>query len=523
MYYTDELTLDAIPPEDDWKPVYWSPMKSTLTLGDEIADFAEAHCTPPRGNKEDFKIAAFQRWLFQHVFELRETDFLFRYKEVFIEIPRKNGKSFLMSLIAIFFLSKGVDGDRIFFAAKDSDQARIMYEEAVRNIDNSSDLSLILETFRNVSKNKLKDIEMKPLASSTKGAHGLAPYISLCDELHTWDSATGTSRKGEEMLSSLLTGSGDRDEKMLISITTAGSNLEGIAYQRYEYAKSISQGAIEDDSFGYFIWEAEEQDDIFDDAILMKANPGINAGYISLEELKKERESAAQLSMGDFLRHHGNQWIRATNDTQFITAFHWDDIVDEEQKSLFELAEAGERPDVALGFDGSWSEDSTGIVGINIETGAMEVLYKWEKDRLNPNWFVDSDEVDLAFRKCFELFNVHKVYLDPSRHWDLVKQWQKSFGKLIVRDIPPNITRMGPLSTQFKVDVVQKNVKHDGNKRFREHVMNAIETARGLPAKQVAHKKIDFLVCAILANGARLESLQQKANSESLSNFYSQL
>lgn len=551
MYYTDDLSLDAMPPAPEWRPVWWTPMKSKATLGDDLIEFIETYHTPPRGDGgekaersietfysedddeqvevENIKLAEWQKWLLRHIFEL-DTWGRFRYREVYIQIPRKHGKSMLMSGVGNYFLTKGKRGDRIYFAAKDSDQARIMYEEAKRNIDDSVDLSSVLETFKYISRNQLKDIEMKPLASSTKGAHGLAPYISLCDEIHTWDSATGTSRQGIEMLQSLLTGSGDRKEKMVLEITTAGSNLDGIAYSRYQKGKMLAQDALQDDRFGFFCWEAEEHDDIFDDATLRKANPGIVGGWISIEELRRERDSAAQLSTADFERYNLNKWLRRGDKSEFLTPFHWGEIRIDDHMPLFEQAEFNaangqDRPEVVLGFDGSLTEDSTGIVAIDLIDNVMEVLYKWEKDPTDPNWFVDQSEVDAAMRKCFELFDVKKVYLDPSRHWDLVKVWQNEFGPMIVRDIPPSAVRMAPLSDTFRNDVTSKNIFHSGDQRFTEHVMNAILNIRGLPAKETrnSHRKIDFLVCAILANAARHEYLEevefQRWNQERWGNF----
>ena len=211
--------------------------------------------------------------------------------------------------------------------------------------------------------------------------------------------------------------------------------------------------------------------------------------------------------------------MRRGDKEEFLTEFHWSEIFRKDFTKLFEKAKEG-KPSVVLGFDGSLTEDSTGIVAIDLETNLMEVLFKWEKDPTDSNWFVDQGEVDDAFRKCFELFDVKMVYLDPLRHWDLVKQWQRDFGKHIVRDIPPSVQRMAPLSDTFRNDVVAKAVFHNGDRRFSEHVMNAILNIRNLPAKESrnSHRKIDFLVCAILANGARHEVLDreefQKWNQE---------
>lgn len=501
MYYEDSTVglIDA--PDDKWKPVYWTERKYEDTLGDAIIDFVEQYMSPPRKfNDDPFKLAEWQKWLYRHVFELK-PDGTFRYKEVYIQVPRKNGKSMFMSHCIGYWLAKANDGDEFYLAAKDSKQADVLFREIKRNIQDSADLSLILDVKRDIVSNKFKNVFCKKLSSSATSTFGFAPYISVGDELCMWDGETGTSKKGQDMITSLTTGSGDRPEYMFIGITTAGSNTEGLAYGRYEKGKMISTGSIEDDSFGFFCWEAEEFDDINDPKTWLKANPSLAEGIMPMDQFEESFNSQMILNPADFERYRLNKWIKSSASENFIAPFYWREA---EDISLGNIPEGAE---VAVGFDGSLTEDSTGIVAIDMATGLMEVLHKWEKDPTVEDWYVDVGEIDVAMADVFKKYNVGKVYADPSRHHDLVKGWQRTYGQMVVRDIPPTAIRMQPMGDEFVQDLYTGLLKHNGEKRFTQHVMNAVKTARGLPAKEKrnSHKKIDFLVCAILANGARRE------------------
>ena len=500
MYYDDDLTglLDA--PDDKWKPVYWTERKSENTLGDKIIEFVEQFMTPPRqfGDKP-FKLAEWQKWLYRHMFELKD-DGTFRYNECYVQVPRKNGKSMMMSHLIAYWLVKGNDGDEFYLAAKDSNQADVLFKEIKRNINDSQDLPLVLDVKRDIVKNKFKNTFVKKLSSSAKSTFGFAPYISVGDELCMWDGDTGTSSKGQEMITSLTTGSGDRPEYMFIGITTAGSNTEGLAHGRYEKGKAVASGALDDPGFGFFCWEAEEFDDVFSPDTWRKANPSLAEGIMPFDKFEEAFKSQINLNPAEFERYRLNKWIKASASESFINPYYWKKF---EDKSLGSIPDGA---DITVGFDGSLTEDSTGIIGLDVNTGQMEVLYSWEKDPTSENWYVDVGEVDVKMAETFSRFNVKLVYADPSRHQELVKTWQKTYGN-IVREIPPTAVRMLPLCDEFRQDLYNGVLKHNGAQRFTQHVSNAVETARGLPAKEKrnSYRKIDFLVCAILANAARRE------------------
>lgn len=511
-HYNDASPVDAMLPDDSWKPAYWTPMLSEKSLGDDICDFIETYITPPRvlDGAEEFRVREWQRWLLRHAFELNDEGFL-RYRKIIVFLPRKNGKSFIASAIQLYFLFKARGGEQLYAAARDRKQARIVYDEAIKQIRKNPVLDKVIKTGLYKSVNKYKDASFEPLSGDAGSAHGLAPYGSIADELHRWDSLTGTSNRGRDMYDALTTGSKDRDEWFFFGITTGGDNDTGLAHELMDYGKKIATGEIEDDSFGFFCWQAEDDDDIYSEDTWRKANPNLAEGLLNISEFHKDLKEAEASSTAAFEMYSLNKFVRGGDKADFISGYYWKEALKPE------LGKIPKGADITVGFDGSLTEDSTGIVAIDFKTGLIEVLYGWEKNPLDQDWFVDVNEVEAAMDKVFQEYNVLKLYADPSRHQTTVQKWVRTYGKGIVRDIPPSASRMAPMSQEFKSDVYTGLLFHSGEIRLSTHVRNAVETIKGVPNKDKANspRKIDFLACAILANGGRKEVESRQGRKDS--------
>lgn len=514
-YYHDVNPVDAMPPADEWKPAYWTPMKSERSLGNDMVQFIEHFVTPPRTMSDaDFEVLAWQKWLLNHIFELNEDGFL-RYNKIYFQVPRKNGKSFLASSIMLYFLFKAQGGEQLFAVARDSKQARYVYDETLAQIHSSKLLQKVLKPGQNVITNKRVRASFAPLSGNSGSAMGLAPYGAIGDEIHKWDSLTGTSNRGADMYAALTTGSRDRPEWFFLGITTAGDNDQGLAHTLYDYGKMVATGDIEDDRFGFFCWEAEEEDDIYSPETWKKANPNLQAGLMKEEDFAAELKTAEATSTADFERYALNKWLRSGDKADFISGFHWKNALKPELGKIPKGAE------ICVGFDGALTEDSTGIVAIDINTGLIEVLYGWEKDPLNADWFVDVDEVEKAMDQVINDYVVVKAYCDPSRHQTTVQKWARTYGRGIFRDIPPSSSRMSSMSQEFKGDVYTGHLFHVGERRLTNHTRNAIETLKGVPNKDKRNspRKIDFLAAAVLANGARHEIIARRTKKSGISAF----
>jgi len=172
-------------------------------------------------------------------------------------------------------------------------------------------------------------------------------------------------------------------------------------------------------------------------------------------------------------------------------------------------------------FDGSKSDDATGLVGCDVETGHLVTLGCWEKP-LGPageGWRVDRADVDRVVRQTFATRQVVGFFGDLAEFESYVDAWAEEFGeRLLVQgtvgryahavafDMRGRVKEFTEACERMEIDIRERDVSHDGDSRLQRHVLNA----RRRPNKygvsiskesRESPKKIDLAVCAI---GARM-------------------
>ena len=489
--------MNALPdPRDTWKPAYFTPSKSDQTLGPNVADFSATLLRASRGFRagQALELTEWQRWLMDRLLELEPTTGLLRYKRAIIGLPRKSGKSLLGTALALEHLVYGPEGAQIYSAASDRQQAKVVFGEAVNQVNNSPELSRLIKVYRDAMEIPSRGSVYRALSADGRRAHGLAPSLVIADEIHAWAGSFNT-RRDEELWDALTTGSADRPESLVVGITTAGGNTDTLLGRLYEHGRRVARGEVEDDAYGFWWWEAAQEDDPTDPTTWYKANPNLAEGLMDLTQFEAAINAAGSSGFAGFQRYHLNQWVRLAGQ-DFVSPHHY--TASKRQESIPLGAT------ITAGFDGSVSGDSTGIVAVDLETGTMSVIAAWEPDPQNPDWTVDRAEVNAAIEHMFENYKVIMLWADPSFYEPDVLEWSKKFRGKVER-IPPTTHRIAPLAQQFLADLVAGEIGGDQDPRLERHVLNAVATESGSFRKEKKNspRKVDLLACAVLANGAR--------------------
>ncbi len=179
----------------------------------------------------------------------------------------------------------------------------------------------------------------------------------------------------------------------------------------------------------------------------------------------------------------------------------------------------GDSDPIALFFDGSKSNDSTGLVGCRISDGFTFVIDAWERISDVGDWQVDRADVDRTVRATFANRDVVAFFADVREFESYVDVWGADFGDRLIVDARPGRERhavawdMRSRVREFTaaveraaVDIAERDFLHDGDSRMARHMMNT----RRAPNKygvsiskeaRMSPKKIDLAVCAI---GARM-------------------
>lgn len=286
----------------------------SLRHADYVTEFFPALLQHSKGQwaGRPFELLDWQRdQLVQPLFGWLRPDGTRRYRKALIFVPKKNGKSTLAAGVGLYLLvGDGEQGAEVYSAAADRDQASIVHGEAIRMVDASASLSLVLKVNRSTraithpESNSL----YKALSSAAAGKEGLNANGLIIDELHIWH--------GRELWDALRYAGRARRQPLLFAITTAGDDLTSVCYEQYAYAKGILDGSIVDDRTFALVYEAPpaavEGDGIFDRKIWHQANPSLSV-TIPVADFAKDVEEAVQTptSRSSFLRYSFNVWATA--------------------------------------------------------------------------------------------------------------------------------------------------------------------------------------------------------------------
>lgn len=500
-------------PIPTWEPAHWTePLTpdNFITRGDDIIDFARTFMTLTRGFRQGqrFEFTNWQKWLVRAAFE-EKPDGTLRYRRCLIGLPRKNGKSLLGSAIALHALLTSPAGGQIYSAARNREQAGIVFNEAREQVLRNPYLRKHIAVFRNYLMNKHTRTIYKAIAADAMSAQGLAPSLVIADEIHAWRSGTGTtSSRADEFWAALNQGSADRPEFMVIAITTAGANMDSLLGTLYRHGEAVNSGMNNDDSFGFFWWEAPEGADPYDPNVWRCSNPNLAEGLISEQDFISAIAIAESTNFGEFQRYKLNQWVRVSGES-FINPLVWENNgVD---------GDIPEGAKVSVGFDGSQTGDSTGIVIMDVDTGNFKTFRLWEKGK-QEDFYVDKDEVGSAVDEVFRKYDVQFLFADPSYFAVHLNEWSGQHRGKVIR-VPQSAQRMGKIAQSFTQDIVDGTIKHLKDSDLTRHVNNAVLREDGGFSKESrgSKNKIDLLVCAALANAGRRRYFKEK-EVESMNN-----
>jgi phage terminase large subunit-like protein len=240
-------------------------------------------------------------------------------REVFIEIPRKNGKTTISTgLMLVLLTADGEPGAEVYSAAVDHKGAARILEDAKLMALTSPALRGRVKVQAGVIKYPKTAGIFRALSKVAEAAHGLNVSGAVIDELHV--------HRRRDLVDAIVTGTGARDQPLVFIITTADEGGEHTIYAEYhERTEKAAKRIIRDHSHYGIIWAADETDDPFADSTIAKANPGAGT-TVSWDYLRTQAEKAKTTPsyLNTYLRLHLN--IRKKSEAGLIRMGDWDHI-----------------------------------------------------------------------------------------------------------------------------------------------------------------------------------------------------
>ncbi len=239
----------------------------------------------------------------------RVTDGNRRFSVAYIEVARKNAKSTLASIISLYCLtSENENGPQVLVAATTGEQANKVFLPAKRMVERTTALceAFYVQAFARSISCGANGGFIQPINAKASTQDGWNPHVVVLDELH--------AHKDRDLYDVMRSAFGARRNPLLLQITTAGHNHEGVCYDQRSLLTKILEGVVEAEHFWGVIYtlDLDPPDDPFDPAVWGKANPllGVSIQLAELQGYAIEAQNSNE-SAYEFKTKRVNIWLTA--------------------------------------------------------------------------------------------------------------------------------------------------------------------------------------------------------------------
>lgn len=254
---------------------------------------------------------------------VRKSDGLRRFRDAYIKIPRKNGKSLLAAAIALYMLCMDEEfGAEVYSGATTEKQAWEVFRPARQIVEGLPSLREYagIEVWAKALTIGKDGSRFEPIIG--KPGDGSSPHCAIADEFHEHETP--------DQVDTMVTGMGAREQPLMLRITTAGVNLAGPCYDTELDARKVLEGAMENEQLFAIMFgidepeaEGEKGDDWTDPAILRKANPNFGVSVDAEFLLAKQRQAVLNpIHQNPFKTKHLNIWCSARSAWMPIAAWN---------------------------------------------------------------------------------------------------------------------------------------------------------------------------------------------------------
>lgn len=297
-------------------------------IGERPITFIETFCKQSEGEiGKPIKLELFQKAYIQALFGFvyRDTGYR-RFNETMFLVGRKNGKTTMLSAIALYMMIADGEGSaECYSVATKKDQASKAFKSACSMRAQSPEIRAIINKRRTDMYMPTTFSSFEPLSSDSDTLDGLNSHLVIIDELH--------AIKDRNLYEVMKQSTSSRRQPLVAMITTAGTVRECIFDDIYDYANNILEGTIKNDAFLPVLYELDKTEEWKNIECWQKANPGLGTikQYKYLVE-QVERAKADLSSKKGILCKDFN--IRSNSEEKWLD---FDTVNNEEMFELDEL------------------------------------------------------------------------------------------------------------------------------------------------------------------------------------------
>ncbi|MBE9904591.1 terminase large subunit [Enterococcus faecium] len=480
---------------DDF-PYYYEP-KYTQNIVKFISMLPD-----PKSGKPN-KLALFQKFILGMLWGWRrKKDNTKRFRKAYLSLARKQGKSLIVSGIALYCLiyeRNPRQARQIYATANKRDQAKIVFTMVKSQLKALRGKSKAIQKFTKVLQNELTttdDSFMKPLSADADTLDGLDTLLGIFDEY--------ALSKTTEMMDVIETSMGQQIEPLTIIISTASSKLNYPMYSiEYQYVTKLLKEEVVGDEYLALCWEQDNAKEVADTDMWIKSNPlmELSEQKERLTENKKRLldEGKAKGSISNVLTKEFNMWVQSSQES-YMSEEEWTSAIAPDYIKQTDLTGR----EIYIGVDLSRVNDLTSIswvIPIREESkffvdsysfvanrGGIEAKEKEDKTPYrqyeqagyctissSPDGLIDYHDLVNWLTDFIESnnFELKGIFYDPYNAGNVITDLSKFYEKEMI-EVRQGLITLNVPTKQFRTDVIKGKTVHSNNPLLNRAIRNAI-------------------------------------------------
>ena len=480
---------------DDF-PYYYEP-KYTQNIVKFISMLPD-----PKSGKPN-KLALFQKFILGMLWGWRrKKDNTKRFRKAYLSLARKQGKSLIVSGIALYCLiyeRNPRQARQIYATANKRDQAKIVFTMVKSQLKALRGKSKAIQKFTKVLQNELTttdDSFMKPLSADADTLDGLDTLLGIFDEY--------ALSKTTEMMDVIETSMGQQIEPLTIIISTASSKLNYPMYSiEYQYVTKLLKEEVVGDEYLALCWEQDNAKEVADTDMWIKSNPlmELSEQKERLTESKKRLlgEGKAKGSISNVLTKEFNIWVQSSQES-YMSEEEWTSAIAPDYIKQTDLTGR----EIYIGVDLSRVNDLTSIswvIPIREESkffvdsysfvanrGGIEAKEKEDKTPYrqyeqagyctissSPDGLIDYHDLVNWLTDFIESnnFELKGIFYDPYNAGNVITDLSKFYEKEMI-EVRQGLITLNIPTKQFRTDVIKGKTVHSNNPLLNRAIRNAI-------------------------------------------------
>jgi phage terminase large subunit-like protein len=419
-------------------------MRSAASEGPYVIEFIEHHCRITKGKAAGrlVELISWQKELITDLFALSAGSR--RNRRGYVQMPRKNGKTFLLACVALYEAVFGEIGGEIYFVAGDRMQASRAFGEIRKIVEADPELRGMFTFYKHSAEIASTGTVLRVLSADAGLQLGLEPSFTVFDEVAV--------QANDRLWNAMSLGSGTRAHPMIVGISTPGWERDSLAYRLYAHGKKVASGEIDDPTFFFRAFEPSDLEaDHTDPKVWAEANPSLGA-FLHAEDFAAAVSSTEE---NEFRRFRLGQWT-STHSVAFGSGV-W-----EAAGSERDLPDGTE---CVVAFVAARKRDTVAIVGCTLSDPHAFPIRIWEEtERVDP-----SDVAD-EVRAVWARYDVRE-FLCSEADWSWVLLQLAEEG-LPVTKVPRSPQRLSLAWQTFYDAIVERRVTHDPDPVLARHAVN---------------------------------------------------